>query len=1704
MKKRVIVLLLVALATIVQASVRVHITLGGFGKHPSSQPVWLKVYEPGTTTAVWNGGPVFPDSNGFASFQPPVSGVFDIGVKCSHWLEEVLAGVNHSPSSVATVSTFLDDTTNGDCDFDGYYIGTDDYLVLTTAFDTVPGDAAFDARADLNGDDYIGSDDYLILNSNFDMQAPASRTLATTGRHFWFAFPKTKTRITPETQYPDPDNTLYDDLEPKQLRLYLHADQPGSVRVQQAGTGNVLQVFPDANSQAAYENFLPNQLWSGKLPLDGTEVRELDKNDATSFRTFLASSSVPIALQAVTNEEHNTEGYTVLPLQALGFDYVVTSYKGVSGLKSFITVIAPFGGNGSPQTSVTITPSVPAGPTRRALEPFTINLNSGQAYQLYAASADGDLTGTTITSTSPIAVLTGSQRSSVFSSSNSEGAENNLLEQSLPTDLWGDEFIAQGYWLDSATNGLVHRSSIFRVVAARNNTNIWKNGSIITQENSSIPLTLRRGEYYDVYYSESEGNTVHLRSGALGNSLAKKPVSVTQISYSYNNLAASNPEANPFITTVPSLSQYSSALRFSMPSNLPEEHATLLWRYFANVVVPTSDIPNLKHNGVALTPSDFTQVPNTLYSIGKLRLSIPGTPTINGGLHAVSLSNGLGASNLGAIAYGHGFCDALGTLASMSLVNNGGANQAPTSPSMVSYYAEQPVYDSNDFSVKLAWQDLSSNEHGFYIERRRDSETAFVLIGSVGPNVQTFEDTSTLQRDATYLYRVCAYNDLSSPWTTPVGVFTPPKPPTSLENHGSTTTSVALEWDDQSQKESPGFIVERSGPNNYDNWDAWKQVPALPEIGTVQFTYPDLIPNTTYHFRVRSLRSSLFGLMEDQPYIVAKTKDLPPIRPDALIATAWSDTEMRLTWTDGLRATETEIQRSLVDSSQDQHWTFVTRVPQDSSPYFDSGLDGGTMYYYRARSWNNTGTTHSDWSYAVGKETEMPPPPAAPTGLVAEATDEDVLLTWNDTSNNELHFAVERKTGTGAWQVLTTTLSRNTTSYMDATVSGNTAYSYRVFAWNRGGDSPHSNVVSIMTPNEVPATIPNYLRALSFAKALKMPGQLIEGTVEMARRVTSDTTVFLFSNDVSVPTSVTTQAGSRRARFSVVAPSMEDFILRECRVTAKNQQWGQTGRFYVTANSSAVPIEGFTAMRSGQNSWISWPRTYTEMLGYTGLKLRLKRSMGFSWQDVFTAQRVPSSDFLDSTLAQSESYQYLLALVSDDGAELGNSTIDVPTTSATAEVGWLNTPTWQDGHLIAELASPELVESTGTLFWNGFSAGAVSRSGRATQSEERQLLLRIQQSALPSGSGSIVIAHKQDDKLFVSSPRSVTNASTLSISREPDLITSDVEQFAELAGIQLGEGDWSLIVKDQNGVAVAQFNGFGSSIGLSWDGKTYLGSPAPEGKYSCTVTSAQGTAVTSNIIIKYGAPTCLAIIGFIGSDPNLYRHDFNVHIENMLEEIAESNPQFNYVVWRAEGVDDQLNLSAIRRWLSTSVTDFYYWGHGQDGVLDLGNGQTIRAIGNNIERLAYLNDQIAISPCREARFEQSLPPFNSVFLDSCQSCGGPNSFACSSGSVSDLFFRAFGFSYNPIEPGEDYSVAEGGMIAFNGWAGTLTTFGGNAWTAWANWTKNYWSWIARQATMLEAVTNATIDTSPFPFSLSYPWTDNKLVYRGASDVYIPD
>jgi hypothetical protein len=102
-----------------------------------------------------------------------------------------------------------------------------------------------------------------------------------------------------------------------------------------------------------------------------------------------------------------------------------------------------------------------------------------------------------------------------------------------------------------------------------------------------------------------------------------------------------------------------------------------------------------------------------------------------------------------------------------------------------------------------------------------------------------------------------------------------------------------------------------------------------------------------------------------------------------------------------------------------------------------------------------------------------PSPPAAAGNLTGAPTSwTEIKLTWQDNSDNERGFKVERKTGASNFSEIAA-LDGNITSYRDNSVTAGTTYYYRIKAHNDFGDS-YSETSSAEIPDSAPAA-PSYI-----------------------------------------------------------------------------------------------------------------------------------------------------------------------------------------------------------------------------------------------------------------------------------------------------------------------------------------------------------------------------------------------------------------------------------------------------------------------------------------------------------------------------------------------------------------------------------------------------------------------------------------------------
>jgi hypothetical protein len=173
--------------------------------------------------------------------------------------------------------------------------------------------------------------------------------------------------------------------------------------------------------------------------------------------------------------------------------------------------------------------------------------------------------------------------------------------------------------------------------------------------------------------------------------------------------------------------------------------------------------------------------------------------------------------------------------------------RTPVAPSRLRARFEPPQM------IRLDWQDNSSDEDQFWIERKTGATGGWSEIGNRGPYSTSFQDGG-VSANTTYFYRVRAHNfrgySTYSNVTSATTVFNPPRAPTNLVARPISWSQVVLSWRDNSTSET-GFDVERQ----IGSAGGWVQV-AILDANVRTFRDMGVSPGLVYSYRVRSFNGS--------------------------------------------------------------------------------------------------------------------------------------------------------------------------------------------------------------------------------------------------------------------------------------------------------------------------------------------------------------------------------------------------------------------------------------------------------------------------------------------------------------------------------------------------------------------------------------------------------------------------------------------------------------------------------------------------------------------------------------------------------------------------------------------------------------------------------------------------------------------------------
>jgi len=225
------------------------------------------------------------------------------------------------------------------------------------------------------------------------------------------------------------------------------------------------------------------------------------------------------------------------------------------------------------------------------------------------------------------------------------------------------------------------------------------------------------------------------------------------------------------------------------------------------------------------------------------------------------------------------------------------------------------------------------------------------------------------------------------------------------------------------------------------------------------FAFPNTAPYTYFRLLVTQNNGDggIMGQISELE-IWGMSPNAPKVPAD-LDVTAVTFTTATLKWTDN-SSNETGFE---IEKSEDSvNFEAAGTAPANSATFDVQNLLGGFKYYFRIRAVN--AATKSIWSKIVDTITDYDPNlPLTPRNLQGTALSEtEVSLTWDDRSNNETGFEIERSVN-GINFIPLTTLAADITTHTDNGLNLASRYYYRVRAKNTFGNSYYSNVVTVIT-----------------------------------------------------------------------------------------------------------------------------------------------------------------------------------------------------------------------------------------------------------------------------------------------------------------------------------------------------------------------------------------------------------------------------------------------------------------------------------------------------------------------------------------------------------------------------------------------------------------------------------------------------------------
>ena len=216
----------------------------------------------------------------------------------------------------------------------------------------------------------------------------------------------------------------------------------------------------------------PQMGWKTSFYVTANKVAQLEIPHAQCYnyydgsvqkRGLKVTSTAPISLYASNFREYTYDATIVLPVTALGKDYIIQIFENELMAKEFGIVAT------TNNTQVTITPHARTSDGHVKNASYIVTLNAGETYQVMSEDGGSDFSGSRVEANHPIAVFAGHKCINVPTGN---PWCDHIVEQQMPTQMWGKQF--------ALTKTGSMNSDRVMITAKEDGTVVKVNGSTIT------------------------------------------------------------------------------------------------------------------------------------------------------------------------------------------------------------------------------------------------------------------------------------------------------------------------------------------------------------------------------------------------------------------------------------------------------------------------------------------------------------------------------------------------------------------------------------------------------------------------------------------------------------------------------------------------------------------------------------------------------------------------------------------------------------------------------------------------------------------------------------------------------------------------------------------------------------------------------------------------------------------------------------------------------------------------------------------------------------------------------------------------------------------------------------------------------------------------------------------------------------------------